>query len=83
MHFGYSLEESKQIYKEINASTYSYKKKGRVFYRSSADLDKAEMQKTIDKFMRKSADAGCPLPLAENAEWLSLIRNEAERNQYI
>ena len=83
MHFGYTLEEAKQVYKEINAGTYAYKKKKRTFWRSSADLDKAEMQLTIDKLMRKSADAGCPLPLAENAEWLSLITNESENNKYV
>lgn len=83
MHFGYDLEEAKQVYKELNASIYAYKKKGRVFWRSSASLDKETMAKTIDKFMRKSAEAGCSLPLAENEDWLNLIANEAERNHYI
>lgn len=82
LHFGYDLEEAKQVYKEVNASTYKYTKKGRTFWKSSASLTKEEMAATIDKFMRKSADAGCPLPPAENAEWLSLAANEIEQAQY-
>lgn len=81
-HFGYTLEEAKIIYKEINAPIYAYKKKGRVFYRSSADLDKEEMAKSIDRFMEKSKEAGCPLPPATDQEWLRQIENEIERSSY-
>lgn len=80
-HFGYTLEESKLIYKEVNKSFYEYQKKGRVFSRSSADLDKEEMSYTIDRFMEKSAEAGCELPLATDQDWLMQIENEIERNK--
>lgn len=79
-HFGYTLEEAKTIYKQINASVYSYEKKGRKFERSSSDLTKDEMTNTIDKFMRASAEAGCDLPKADDREWLTSIENEMERN---
>lgn len=83
MHFGYDLAEAKQLYKEINGEIYMYSKKGRVFLRSSADISKEDMAKSIDKFMRKSAEQGCPLPPATNQEWLRQIENEIERSYYI
>lgn len=81
-HFGYTLDEGKQIYKELNAGIYRYKKKRRVFWRSSADLDKGEMAKSIDTFMQKSAEAGYPLPLATDKEWLQEIEREIERSKF-
>ncbi|TAL08203.1 MAG: hypothetical protein EPO02_13530 [Nitrospirae bacterium] len=80
VHFGYSLEEAKQVYKEINKGIYAYEKKGRIFWRSSADLNTKEMAQTIDKFLFVSNEAGCPLPLATDKEWLMQIENEAERS---
>lgn len=81
-HFGYSLEEAKQIYKELNSAIYCYKKKGRTFWRSSAELSKEEMAASIDNLMRRSADAGYPLPLATDQGWLREIENEIERSRY-
>lgn len=81
-HFGYSLEEAKFIYKEINADIYCYKKKNRTFWRSSAELTKEEMAQSIDKFMKKSAEADCQLPLATDEGWLREIENEMERSKF-
>jgi hypothetical protein len=81
-HFGYTLEEAKLIYKELNHEIYRYRKKERIFWRSSADLNKEEMAKTIDVFMRKSAEAGYPMPLATDQGWLREIENEIERSKY-
>lgn len=81
-HFGYTMEEAKQIYKEINTTTYRYEKKGRIFWKSSAELDTAEMTKTIDLFREKSKEAGCPLPAATDQAWLRQIENEIERSRY-
>ena len=81
-HFGYTLEESKLIYKEINKDIYAYEKKGRTFYRSSAELTKEEMTKTIDRFREKSAEAGYPLPLATDKEWLMSIENAIEQTKH-
>jgi len=82
VHFGYTVSEAKLIYKEINSDIYAYEKKGRTFYRSSADLDKEAMAKTIDRFMEKSKEAGCELPLATDQEWLRQIENEIERARH-
>lgn len=82
VHFGYTLEEAKQIYKEISPTIYKYKKKKRTFWRSSADLSKEDMAKTIDNFMQKSKEAGYPLPLATDQGWLREIENEIERSRY-
>lgn len=81
LHFGYTIEEAKLIYKQVSSDIYYYKKKGRQFIRSSADLNTEEMAKTIDKFMLKSAEAGYELPLATNQEWLRQIENEIERSR--
>lgn len=80
-HFGYTLEEAKLVYKDINSEIYAYEKKGRKFFRSSADLDKAEMTITIDRLREKSAEQGCPLPAATDQGWLRSIENEIERTK--
>lgn len=81
-HFGYTLAEAKIVYKEINRSIYLYEKKGRKFLRSSADLTKEEMAKSIDTFRQKSAEQGYELPLATDQEWLRQISNEIEGARY-
>lgn len=78
LHFGYNLEEAKFIYKQINQSIYRYKKKDRTFWRSSADLTKEEMAKSIDKFMEKSKEFGCELPPATDLAWLIEVENAIE-----
>lgn len=80
-HFGYTVFESKEIYKELNKDIYSYTKKGRKFMRSSADLTKEDMAKTIDLFMLKSAEQGYPLPLASDEGWLREIENKIEQSR--
>ena len=78
VHFGYNLDEAKRIYKELNKDVYAYEKKGRTFYRSSADLTKDEMAKTVDRFMVASAEQGYPLPLATDQDWLRELGNSIE-----
>lgn len=80
-HFGYTLAEAKLVYKELNKGVYAYQKKGRTFYRSSADLDTAEMTKTIDHFREVSERHGCPLPIATDDAWLRSIENMIEQNK--
>ena len=80
-HFGYSLEESKQVYKELNKDIYGYKKKGRTFYRSSAELSKEDMAKTVDRFMAASAEQGYELPQATDTDHLMALQNLIEQNQ--
>jgi hypothetical protein len=82
VHFGYTLEEAKLIYKQLNTEVYQYGKKSRVFYRSSADLSTEEMARTIDKFRAKSAEQGLDLPSATDEGWLREIENEIERSNH-
>lgn len=82
-HFGYTLAEAKTVYKrDINPSIYVYEKNGAKFLRSSADLSKEEMAKSIDTFMQASADQDYPLPPATDKAWLMQIENEIERSKY-
>ena len=81
-HFGYTIEEAKLIYKELNSDIYGYTKKKRYFWRSSADISKEEMAKSIDHFMQISAKAGCELPLATDVDWLRRVENDIEKNRW-
>jgi hypothetical protein len=85
-HFGYNLEEAKMIYKQLNSSIYFYEKEVRgkthQFFRSSADISKEDMAKSIDVFRAWSEKAGYPLPLATDKDWLRSIENEIERSKY-
>lgn len=84
-HFGYTLEEAKTIYKDLNKPIYYYDKevRGKVhhFARSSADLDVDEMTKSIDVLRDWSDKAGYPLPTATDQEWLRQIENEIEKHE--
>lgn len=80
-HFGYTMEEAKLIYKDLNNDIYSYTKKDRSFYRSSADLTTEEISKTIDRFREASEKQGYPLPLATDQGWLRSIENEIEKQR--
>ncbi len=87
-HFGYTLEEAKTVYKTLpgNIEIYGYTKEIRgkkwEFLRSSADLTKEEMAKTIDTLHEWSRKGGYPLPPATDKEWLMQIENEIERSGY-
>lgn len=81
LHFGYTIEEAKLIYKEINRGYYYYKKKDRTFVKSSADLTKEEMAATIDNFIVAAMMQDCELPKSEDHNRLMFIENEMERNK--
>jgi hypothetical protein len=79
LHFGYTIEETKQVYKQVSRDIYTYKKNDTIFIRSSADLTTEEMAKTIDAFMKVSAENGCELPPATDEAWLRSVSNQIER----
>lgn len=81
VHFGYTLEEAKLIYKELNREIYYYTKKGRTFIRSSAKLNKDEMARTIDRFIEITAEQGYTLPPANNQDWMMQAENNAEKKR--
>lgn len=79
-HFGYDMAEAKQLYKEINRSIYAYKKKGRTFWRSSADLNVEEMTRSIETLRERSDAHGYPLPEADNGPWIRQLQNAIEQS---
>jgi hypothetical protein len=84
LNYGNKLEDSKDLYKWVNRDIY-YKRKTIndeqfVSVRSSADLDTAEMTKTIDLFREYSKQHGFPLPAATDQGWLMSIENDMEMN---
>lgn len=81
-HFGYTAPEAKIVYKQLNKDLYYYKKKGRLFQRSSTELTKEEMAQSIDYFMQKSAEQGYPLPPATDQAWLMSISNDIEKGKF-
>ena len=86
VHFGYTLEEAKLIYKrDLNPDIYIYERevrgKNKEFIRSSADLTVEEMTKSIDRLREWSSKGGYDLPLATDKEWLMQIENEIERHK--
>lgn len=82
-HFGYSNVESKTIYKrEVNPDIYIYEKNGQKFLRSSADLTKEEMMKSIDRFREYSSEQDYPLPTANDVSWIRELENSIEATQF-
>lgn len=83
LHFGYTLDEAKTVYKrDINPEIFVYEKAGSKFLRSSADLTKEEMTKSIDRLREYSAEQGYPLPTATDQGWLRELENAVEQNRY-
>jgi len=86
-NLGYSVEEAKELYKRLpgNKELYAYQKdvggKPMTFLRSSADLNKEEMTRSIETLREWSAKMGYPLPTAEDREWLMRIENEIEKHE--
>lgn len=85
-HFGYTTEEAKLIYKQLNKDLYFYTKEIRgkkwEFMRSSADLTKEEMTKSIEVLREWSARADYPLPTAMDKGWLMEIENAIEQSKH-
>lgn len=82
VHFGYTAEEAKLVYKYLNKEVYRYKKHGITFWRSSADLTKDEMTQSIEQFRAASAKQGYELPTADNHQWLRQLHNEVEQARH-
>lgn len=81
---GYTAEEAKVLYKRLSSDLYVYEKNGTKFLRSSADLSKEDMAKSIDRFMQYSEKQGVPLPLVNNQDFLDLATNTVEaQKQYL
>ncbi len=82
LHFGYTTEEAKVLYKRFNKDIYAYEKAGEVFLRSSADLNTQEMMKSIDRFRQFSAEQDYPLPSATDEAAMRSLENAIETAQH-
>lgn len=80
MHFGYTVEESKQIFKKCSADIFSYERNNTTFWLSTADVDSKQMTDAIDRFKDYSANAGHQLPDATDEDWLRSIENRIEQD---
>lgn len=78
---GYTAAEAKTLYKRLNADLYIYEKNGAKFLKSSADLSKEDMMKSIDKFIEYAEHEGIPLPAPDNQKFLDLASNTVEAQE--
>ena len=82
LELGYTLEESKVLYKRLNKETYEYKKNNLIFIKSSANLNSKEMTMTIEKFRNwSSKSAGVFLPSPDDTEYLQQLEQQVKNNQ--
>lgn len=81
---GYTMEEAKQMYKELSVDIFKYQNKDRWFYKSSADLSITEMTLSIEKFRNwSSATANIYLPEPSDLIFLQEIEIEMSKNKYL
>jgi hypothetical protein len=79
---GYTRIEAKELYKRyVCYDIYEYEKNGTKFYRSSADLDKHEFMKSIDRWIKYMEENGLDVPYTENEEHIDSAFNEVEKNE--
>lgn len=82
LELGYTLSESKMIYKKLNIEIYKYLKNGQHFLRSSAELNTEQMSVTIEKFRNYSNDeSGVYLPSSDEVGYLNHIEEEINKYQ--
>lgn len=81
VELGYDLDEMKQLLKrDLMPSVFKYERKGRTFYRSTADLDTKEGSRVIDKIRATALEStGYYIPAPNEPELLQSLANEAER----
>ena len=78
--YGLSLLEAKQYYKMINEDLYYYDKSGYTYIKSSKDLNKADMARSIDRFINHAEANGIQMPRAGEQEFIDHAINQVEQN---
>lgn len=76
--YGYTLEESKQYFKDLNKSYYYYQKKGRTFIRSTSGVNTKELTIHIERFRDWSAENGLYIPAPNEQQQIESIQNQLE-----
>jgi hypothetical protein len=80
METGYTLHESKVLFKKLSPEIFVYEKNGEKFLKSSADVDTKEMTIAIERFRNASAENGFYLPSPDDMGFLQEI--EEQRRNY-
>ncbi len=78
LKYGYTLEESKQYFKDLNRNYYYYEKKGKTFVRSTSGVDTKDMTIHIDKFRDWSVQNGFYLPAPNEQQQIESILNQLQ-----
>ena len=78
LEYGYTLEESKQCFKDLNRNYYYYEKKGKTFVRSTSGVDTKDMTIHIDKFRDWSVQNGLYLPSPNEQQQIESILNQLQ-----
>lgn len=85
---GYTIEEVKCLFKEMNHDIFYYMKDTKdgedihTFIRSTRDISKADMAKAIDRLHKVSAENGLQLPPATDKGWLNEIEKAIEQSNH-
>jgi len=78
LEYGYTLEESKQYFKDLNKSYYYYEKKGRTFIKSTSGVNTKELTIHIERFRDWSAENGLYIPAPNEQQQIESIQNQLE-----
>lgn len=74
LELGYTIVESKILFKRLNKDVFEYKKNNITFVKSSAKLDALELTKSIDKFRNwASVNGGIYLPAPDEIKLLNEV----------
>lgn len=74
LEFGYTIEESKQIFRQ---EFLSYEKKDKIFFKSTTELNTKEFEDLCSKCRMKASKEGCfiPLPNEITSDIFNFIEN--------
>ena len=75
---GYTLEESKQYFKDLNRNYYYYEKKGKTFIKSTSGVNTKELTIHIEQFRDWSAENGLYIPAPNEQHQIESIQNQLE-----
>lgn len=78
---GYTMAESKQVFKEYNAHWFAYEKNGKRFWKSTAQLNSKELTECIDRFRDYSNENGVYLAAPYETAMLQYYDNQIENNK--
>ncbi len=81
VEFGYTVEEAKQIFKQVFRDQFVYEKNGYEFVKGTSDMDTKEMTTLIDYIRAWSSRQGCYIPSPDDVtdELIFQLENEYDK----